>query len=96
MRANIPLRRHGTAVDSKGRRCLSYDDELSFDIEGDAGIVAVTNGDITTDEIATQPHVRLWQGQAMVILRSGRQPSKVTLKTTPKTFKDIITKLETK
>ena len=85
-----------TAVDSKGRRCLSYDDELSFDIEGDAGIVAVTNGDITTDEIATQPHVRLWQGQAMVILRSGRQPSKVTLKTTPKTFKDIITKLETK
>ena len=85
-----------TAVDSKGRRCLSYDDELSFSIEGDASIVAVTNGDITTDEIATQPHVRLWQGQAMVILRSGRQPSKVTLKTTPKTFKDIITKLETK
>ena len=85
-----------TAVDSKGRRCLSYDDELSFTIEGDASIVAVTNGDITTDEIATQPHVRLWQGQAMVILRSGRQPSKITLKTSPKTFKDIITKLETK
>ena len=85
-----------TAVDSKGRRCLSYDDELTFNIEGDASIVAVTNGDITTDEIATQPHVRLWQGQAMVILRSGRQPSKITLKTTPKTFKDITTKLETK
>ena len=85
-----------TAVDSKGRRCLTYNDELTFSIEGDASIVAVTNGDITTDEIATQPHVRLWQGQAMVILRSGRQPSKVTLKTTPKTFKDIITKLETK
>ena len=85
-----------TAVDSKGRRCLSYDDELTFNIEGDASIVAVTNGDITTDEIATQPHVRLWQGQAMVILRSGRLPSKITLKTTPKTFKDIITKLETK
>lgn len=85
-----------TAVDSKGRRCLSYDDELQFSIEGDASIVAVTNGDITTDEIATQQHVRLWQGQAMVILRSGRQPSKVTLTTKPKTFKDIITKLETK
>ena len=85
-----------TAVDSKGRRCLSYNDELSFAIEGDASIVAVTNGDITTDEIATQQHVRLWQGQAMVILRSGRQPAKITLKTTPKTFKDVITKLETK
>lgn len=85
-----------TAVDSKGRRCLSYDDELTFNIEGDASIVAVTNGDITTDEIATQPHVRLWQGQAMVILRSGRQPSKITLNTKPQTFKDIITKIETK
>jgi beta-galactosidase len=85
-----------TAVDSKGRRCLSYDDELTFSIEGDASIIAVTNGDIATDEIATQQHVRLWQGQAVVILRSGRQPSKVTLTTKPKTFKDIITKLETK
>ena len=85
-----------TAVDNKGRRCLSYDDELEFSITGDASIVAVTNGDITTDEIATQPHVRLWQGQAMVILRSGRQASKITLTTKPKTFKDIITKLETK
>lgn len=85
-----------TAVDSKGRRCLSYNDELTFNIDGDASIVAVTNGDITTDEIATQPHVRLWQGQAMVILRSGRQPSKITLTTKPQTFKDIITKIETK
>jgi len=85
-----------TAVDNKGRRCLSYDDELEFSITGDASIVAVTNGDITTDEIATQSHVRLWQGQAMVILRSGRQASKITLTSKPKTFKDIITKLETK
>ena len=85
-----------TVVDSKGRRCLSYNDELDFSITGDASIVAVTNGDITPDEIATQPHVRLWQGQAMIILRSGRQASKITLTTKPKTFKDFITKLETK
>ena len=85
-----------TAVDAKGRRCYSYDDELKFKVDGDASIVAVTNGDISTDEIATQQHIRLWQGQAMVILRAGRQPSKVTLTTIPKTFKDIITKLETK
>ena len=85
-----------TVVDSKGRRCLSYNDELDFSITGDASIVAVTNGDIATDEIATQTHVRLWQGQAMVILRSGRQASKITLTTKPKTFKDFVTKLETK
>ena len=77
-----------TVVDGKGRRV--------YNVTGDASIVAVTNGDISTDEIATQQHVRLWQGQAVVILRSGCQPSKVTLTTKPKTFKDIVTKLETK
>ena len=85
-----------TVVDGKGRRVYNYNDELQFSVTGDASIVAVTNGDIATDEIATQQHVRLWQGQAVVILRSGRQPSKVTLTTKPKTFKDIVTKLETK
>ena len=85
-----------TVVDGKGRRVYNYNDELQFNVTGDASIVAVTNGDISTDEITTQQHVRLWQGQAVVILRSGCQPSKVTLTTKPKTFKDIVTKLETK
>ena len=85
-----------TVVDGKGRRVYNYNDELQFNVTGDASIVAVTNGDISTDEITTQQHVRLWQGQAVVILRSGCQPSKVTLMTKPKTFKDIVTKLETK
>ena len=85
-----------TVVDGKGRRVYNYNDELQFSVTGDASIVAVTNGDISTDEIATQQHVRFWQGQAVVILRSGCQPSKVTLTTKPKTFKDIVTKLETK
>lgn len=85
-----------TVVDGKGRRVYNYNDELQFSVTGDASIVAVINGDIATDEIATQQHIRLWQGQAVVILRSGCQPSKVTLTTKPKTFKDIVTKLETK
>ena len=85
-----------TAVDSKGRRTLSYDDELTFQVDGDASIVAVSNGDISSDELSTANHIRLWQGQAMVILRSGRQPSKITLTTKPNTFKSITTKLETK
>ena len=85
-----------TAVDSKGRRVLTYQDELTFDIEGDASIVAVTNGDINSGELNVTNHRRLWQGQAMVILRAGKTPSKVTLKTSPTTFKPMITKLETK
>ena len=84
-----------TAVDSKGRRCLTYQDELTFEVEGDARIVAVTNGDMTSDELNAVNHRQLWQGQAMVILRAGQSPSKITLKTNSKTFKTVTTKLET-
>jgi len=85
-----------TAVDSKGRPVLSCNDELSFEVGGDARIVAVTNGDINSNELNATNHRRLWQGKAMVILRAGRMPSTVTLKTRSTTFKPLITKLETK
>ena len=70
--------------------------ELKFEVEGDARIVAVTNGDINSNELNVTDRRSLWQGQAMVILRSGRQPSKITLKTTTPEFKNVTTKLETK
>ena len=84
------------AVDAKGRRVRTCQEELQFDIEGDAHIVAVTNGDINSEELNIANHRRLWQGSAMVILRAGTTPSKITLRTKSATFKDIITKLETK
>jgi len=84
------------AVDSKGRTVMTADDELTFQVDGDARIVAVSNGDITSDELNATDHRQLWQGKALVILRSGRQPSKVTLRTLSKSFKPAVSKLETK
>ena len=84
-----------TAVDSKGRRVLSAADDLRFEVEGDARIVAVTNGDITSEELNVTDHRRLWKGSAMVILRAGTNPSNVTLKTLSDHYKPIIIKLET-
>ncbi|MBQ4287601.1 MAG: DUF4982 domain-containing protein [Bacteroidales bacterium] len=83
------------AVDSKGRRVYSSQDELTFDVEGDARIVAVTNGDINSEELNVQNHRRLWNGSAMVILRAGQSPSKITLKTSAAGFKTVVTGLET-
>ena len=83
------------AVDSKGRRVPMAQDELKFEVEGDAKIVAVTNGDINSDELNVQDHRRLWNGSAMVILRAGQAPSKISFKTTSPTFKPITIKLET-
>ena len=83
-----------TAVDNKGRRVLTANDDLTFALEGDARIVAVTNGDINSEELNVTNHRRLWQGSAMVILRAGRHPSKVTLKTSSENYKTVVTKLE--
>ena len=84
------------AVDSKGRRVRFASDEVRFSIDGDAKIVAVTNGDNTSDELNVTDRRHLWQGSCMVILRAGRQPSKVTLKTSSDAYKTVVTKLETK
>ena len=84
------------AVDSKGRRVPMAQDEVHFSVEGDASIVAVTNGDINSEELNVQDHRRLYNGSAMVILRAGRSPSKISLKTSSQAFKSITTKLETR
>ncbi len=84
------------AVDSKGRRVYTSQDELQFSISGDARIVAVSNGDINSDELNVQDHRRLWNGAALVILRAGQSPSDIVLTTTCAGMKPVKTKLSTK
>ena len=78
-------------VDKKGRRVLNVKDakafdKLTFTVKGDANIVAVDNGNITSDELhigktqlekTIQRH--LFQGSALVILRAGDKPGKIEL-----------------
>jgi len=84
------------AVDSKGRRVPMAQNELKFEVEGDACIVGVSNGDINSDELNVTDHRRLWNGSALVILRSGKTASKVTLKTSADGFKTVKTLLTTR
>lgn len=79
------------AVDKKGRRVLNVNDakafdKLTFTVKGDANIVAVDNGNISSDELhigKTQLEKtiqrNLFQGSALVILRAGKQNGKVEL-----------------
>ena len=83
------------AVDSKGRRVPMAQDELQFTVEGDARIAAVSSGNHNSDELNVTNHRRLYNGSALVILRAGRNPSSVTLKTTSAAFKPVVTKLQT-
>ena len=84
------------AVDSKGRRVPMAQDELKFEIEGDASIVAVSNGDINSDELNVTDHRHLWNGSALVILRAGKTASKVTLKSSADGYKTVKTLLTTR
>ena len=68
------------AVDSKGRKVWSADDVLTFEVEGDATIVGVSNGDICSNELTSDSTHRLWQGTTMVILRAGTKGGTVKLK----------------
>lgn len=79
------------AADKKCRRVLNVKDakafdKLTFTVKGDANIVAVDNGNITSDELhigktqlekSIQRH--LFQGSALVILRAGDKPGKIEL-----------------
>ena len=79
------------AVDKKGRRVLNMKDAKAFDkltflVKGDANIVAVDNGNISSDELhigKTQLEKtiqrNLFQGSALVILRAGNKPGKIEL-----------------
>ena len=79
------------AVDKKGRRVLNMKDakafdKLTFQVKGDANIVAVDNGNIASDELhigKTQLektiHRHLFQGSALVILRAGDKSGKIEL-----------------
>ena len=82
------------AVDSKGRRVPMAQDELKFEVEGDARIVAVSSGNHNSDELNVTDHRCLYNGSALVILRAGKTPSSVTLKTSSAAFKTVTTKLQ--
>ena len=84
------------AVDSKGRRVYSAQHELQFGTEGDARIVAVSNGNIRSDELYCTDHIHLYNGSAMAILRAGRQAGSVVLTTRAEGLKPLKTKLTCK
>jgi len=84
------------AVDSKGRRVFDANQNLTFEVEGNARIVAVDNGDLTSEELHVGNQRRLFQGSALVILRSDQQPGQVILKVSTSGLKTVKVKLMTK
>ena len=68
------------AVDSKGRTVPSTTGEVTFDVMGNAKLIAVDNGDHTSDELFDGNKRQLYNGFAMAILRSEKTAGQAKIK----------------
>ena len=70
------------AVDAKGRVVPTNDLKVSFSVEGDARLIAVDNGNHSSDDLFDGNEKQLYEGFAMAIVRAGRTGGKVKLSAT--------------
>jgi beta-galactosidase len=84
------------AVDSKGRKVPTATGELTFDVNGAAKLIAVDNGDHSSDDLFDGNKKVLYKGFAMAILRSTQKAGIVKLKVTGIGLKPIEKTLMTK
>ncbi len=70
------------AADKKGRRVQTAQGKVEFSVEGPSTIVGVINGNMASDELSVGNSRELYNGTCTVILRSNREPGKVTLTAT--------------
>ena len=62
-------------TDAKGTLVPDADDQLTFEVTGAGKFEAVCNGDATSLEPFTKPTMKLFKGQLVVVVRSGKLPS---------------------
>lgn len=70
------------AVDSKGRRVQTAQGEVTFEVQGDAQLVAVSSGNHVSDELNVTDHRNFYKGSVLGILRAGETPSQVVVNVT--------------
>lgn len=84
------------AVDSKGRAVPTTEGEVTFEVAGEAKLIAVDNGDHYTDELFTGNTKKLHKGFVMAILRSNQTIGEVKVKASSKGLKSAEKKMMTK
>lgn len=84
------------AVDAKGRIVPTYDGNVTFKVEGPARIIAVDNGNHSSDDLFDGNEKQLYEGFAMAILRSSKdQAGKVKITATCNGLKSATKTIET-
>ena len=83
-------------IDSKGREVSNYEGELTIEVDGEATLPALDNGDHFTNGRLDLPTTSLYRGGALVILRSTANAGKVQLRATAEGLKPVVINMRTK
>lgn len=66
-------------TDKNGTLCPDADHSLEFKVTGAATFNSVCNGDATSLEVFTEPTMKLFHGQLVVVVQASEAPGKATL-----------------
>ncbi|MBQ3631927.1 MAG: DUF4982 domain-containing protein [Prevotella sp.] len=77
------------AIDHKGRVVPSHKGSVCFSVDGPARIIAVDNGDHSSDQLFAGDTVELYDGFAMAIVRSTRSEGTVRIAATVDGLKGV-------
>lgn len=66
-------------TDKNGTLCPDADHSLEFKVTGAASFNSVCNGDATSLEVFTEPTMKLFHGQLVVVVQASTAPGKATL-----------------
>jgi beta-galactosidase len=66
-------------VDKNGTLVPDATDQLSFEVSGAGTFKAVCNGDATSLEVFTEPTMKLFAGQLVVVCQAGKEKGQLTL-----------------
>lgn len=66
-------------IDKNGTLCPDADNQLEFKVTGAATFNSVCNGDATSLEVFTEPTMKLFHGQLVVVVQASAAPGKATL-----------------
>ncbi|HWS89594.1 MAG TPA: glycoside hydrolase family 2 TIM barrel-domain containing protein [Pyrinomonadaceae bacterium] len=69
-------------VDARGVRHPKAENLVRFAVEGPGSVAGVGNANPVSTESFQQPQRKAWQGRALVILKSGGRPGRITLRAT--------------
>lgn len=84
------------AVDKEGRIVPTFKGEITFDVSGEAKLIAADNGDHSSEELFSGNKRTMFKGFAMAILRSKQTAGNVTIKATVNGLKQAESKMKTR